>query len=193
MKKILLKIILIVFSLFILTACDEFDFNNPGENTPGDIEDTPNSENDKPNEKEEETLPDNFGYEDDINLDHYEIIEDEIYITKNEVALYIYFFDKLPSNYLTKSEAKPHISNYWTKDNLLSIGGDNFQNRERLLPIRPNGTYKELDIGYNGGKRNALRIVYANKYEIYYTKDHYDSFIWLDTEVMIWKQSYSMD
>lgn len=186
MRKRILNIILIILSLFMLVACDEFDFDNPNEDIPGEVEENPN-------EKEEpEEFPSNFGYEDDIYLGFYEILEDGIYNTRNEVALYIYYFEKLPSNYLTKSEVNGHISSYWTKDNLLSIGGDTFQNREGYLPERPMGTYKELDIGYEGGSRNALRIVYANKYEIYYTSDHYDSFIWLDTEEMVWKQSYSM-
>lgn len=184
MKKSLLKIFLIVLSLFVLISCDEF--NEPEINKPDDIEE-------KPNDEKEDELPENFGYEDEININHYEILEDEIYITKNEVALYIFYFNKLPSNYITKAEAKPHIANHWTKNNMLSIGGDNFQNREGLLPKRPRNTYIELDIGYEGGSRNAKRIVYANQYEIYYTNDHYGSFIWLNTEEMIWTKSYSMD
>ena len=56
----------------------------------------------------------------------------------------------------------------------MSIGGDRFGNREGLLP--GDDVYYECDIDYDGGYRNAKRIVYSNDGLIYYTNDHYKTF-----------------
>lgn len=182
--KRLFKLLLILLLSITLISCEK-DLNKPPITPPTD---------EKPIEPP--VIPPvepELGYEDEIDVTLYDILEEGLYITRNEVALYIFYYDKLPSNYLTKSEAggSSNIKNLWTKENMKSIGGDTFGNREGLLPNRPYGSYKELDIGYKGVARGALRIVYNNKDEIYYTSDHYDSFIWLDTEVMEWT-SYSL-
>ena len=109
------------------------------------------------------------------------IKEDGIYTSKDEVALYIHTFNKLPSNYVTKSEAKK-MGWVASKGNLrsvcdnCSIGGDVFTNREKTLPTKKGRTYYECDIDYDGGTRNAYRIVYSNDGLIYYTHDHYNTF-----------------
>ena len=103
------------------------------------------------------------------------------YTSKEDVALYLYTYQKLPSNFVTKSEAQKMG---WdsSKDNLqkvckgCSIGGDRFGNREGLLPDKKGRKYYECDIDYKGGSRNAKRIVYSNDGLIYYTNDHYQSF-----------------
>jgi len=52
-----------------------------------------------------------------------------------------------------------------------------FQNRERLLPSRPNGYYHEYTVKTPGSPdRGARRIIAGDKGELYYTDDHYDSF-----------------
>ena len=52
-----------------------------------------------------------------------------------------------------------------------------FQNRERLLPARPNGYYHEYTVKTPGSPdRGARRIIAGDKGELYYTDDHYDSF-----------------
>ena len=52
-----------------------------------------------------------------------------------------------------------------------------FQNRERLLPARPNGYYHEYTVKTPGSPdRGAWRIIVGEKGELYYTDDHYDSF-----------------
>ena len=58
-----------------------------------------------------------------------------------------------------------------------SIGGDVFGNREGSLPDRSGRTWYECDIDYSGGKRGAKRIVYSNDGLIYYTEDHYETFV----------------
>jgi ribonuclease T1 len=52
-----------------------------------------------------------------------------------------------------------------------------FQNRERLLPAKPNGYYHEYTVETPGSPdRGARRIIAGGQGELYYTDDHYDSF-----------------
>lgn len=55
--------------------------------------------------------------------------------------------------------------------------GSVFENRERLLPARPPGTYREYTVATPGSAdRGARRIVAASGGEVYWTDDHYASF-----------------
>lgn len=105
---------------------------------------------------------------------------DGSYTSKEDVALYIHLYGKLPSNFITKSEARKLG---WKGGGLeryapgKCIGGDTFGNREGLLPKAPGRTYKECDIDTLGkSSRGAKRIVFSNDGLIYYTDDHYESF-----------------
>jgi ribonuclease T1 len=52
-----------------------------------------------------------------------------------------------------------------------------FQNRERLLPGKPNGYYREYTVETPGSAdRGARRIIAGDKGELFYTDDHYGSF-----------------
>jgi ribonuclease T1 len=52
-----------------------------------------------------------------------------------------------------------------------------FGNRERRLPAREQGYYREYTVPTPGAKdRGARRIVAGRGSEYYYTDDHYDSF-----------------
>ncbi len=56
--------------------------------------------------------------------------------------------------------------------------GTIFQNRERRLPIKPRGYYREYTVRTPGERdRGARRLVIGNGGEIYYTADHYESFV----------------
>ncbi len=110
-----------------------------------------------------------------------QIDEDGYYTSKDDVALYIHTYDKLPENFLTKNEARDlgwqsNEGNLWDVTDRMSIGGDKFGNREGLLPNKDGRQYYECDINYEGGYRGAERLVYSNDGLIYYTADHYDSF-----------------
>ena len=115
-----------------------------------------------------------------------EVEEDGEYNNYLDVVAYIYYFHKLPSNYLTKSQAKSlgwkGSGNVWVNDKLQgkNIGGDTFNNREQILPITNSNTYIEVDVNNNGGSRGSNRIVY-NRYtfDIYFTNDHYASFTFM--------------
>ncbi len=53
-----------------------------------------------------------------------------------------------------------------------------FQNREGLLPDRPTGYYREYTVVTPGeNDRGARRIVAGDDGELYYTADHYSSFV----------------
>jgi ribonuclease T1 len=103
------------------------------------------------------------------------------YYIADDVALYLHAYNKLPDNYITKSQAKEmgwdsQEGNLWDVADGYVIGGDNFGNREKLLPIKDGRKYYEADVNYNGGYRGAERLVYSNDGLVFYTKDHYDSF-----------------
>lgn len=108
------------------------------------------------------------------------IDENGWYYSKDEVALYIHTYGKLPSNYITKKEAEKLG---WTGGSVqkykkgAAIGGTYFGNYEGLLPKKNGREYYECDIDTNGkSSRGAKRIIYSNDGLIYYTDDHYESF-----------------
>jgi len=52
-----------------------------------------------------------------------------------------------------------------------------FQNRERLLPIKPSSYYHEYTVDTPGSAdRGARRVVTGENGELYYSDDHYESF-----------------
>jgi ribonuclease T1 len=52
-----------------------------------------------------------------------------------------------------------------------------FGNRERRLPARPSGYYREYTVPTPGARdRGARRIVAGTPDEFYYTNDHYNTF-----------------
>ena len=109
------------------------------------------------------------------------IPEDGSYTTAEDVALYLYTYNCLPENFITKKEARKLG---WEKGSLepyapgMCIGGDYFGNYEGLLPEAEGREYTECDINTLGANsRGAERIVFSNDGLIYYTPDHYESFI----------------
>lgn len=55
--------------------------------------------------------------------------------------------------------------------------GTIFSNRERRLPERPNGYYREYTVPTPGSPdRGARRLVIGAAGDVYYTGDHYESF-----------------
>lgn len=108
------------------------------------------------------------------------IDENGWYYSKDEVALYIHTYGKLPSNFITKKEAEKLG---WTGGSVqkykkgAAIGGTYFGNYEGLLPKKKGREYYECDIDTDGkSSRGAKRIIYSNDGLIYYTDDHYETF-----------------
>lgn len=57
-----------------------------------------------------------------------------------------------------------------------------FQNRERILPAQASGYYREFTVVTPGSSdRGARRIVVGRGGERYYTADHYESFVRVET------------
>ena len=105
------------------------------------------------------------------------------YYSAEDVALYLVTYGELPSNFITKNEAQDlgweggSVQKYREG---AAIGGDKFGNREGLLPKADGRQYYECDIDTDGeSSRGAKRLVYSNDGLIYYTEDHYESFILL--------------
>ena len=106
---------------------------------------------------------------------------DGSYYSLDDVAMYIHLYAQLPDNYLTKSEAEAmgwdsSAGNLWEVAPGYVIGGDRFGNHEGLLPEEDGRQYYECDVNYDGGYRDAQRIVYSDDGLIFYTDDHYESF-----------------
>ena len=130
--------------------------------------------------EEEDTGPEQgtSGNEDSAGQEQAPLIdEDGSYTTKEDVALYIHTYGKLPHNFMTKKEAQKLG---WSGGSLepyapgMCIGGNYFGNYEGLLP---DGNYKECDIDTLGKKsRGSKRIIYSDDGRIYYTGDHYKTF-----------------
>lgn len=109
------------------------------------------------------------------------IDEDGWYSARDDVALYLHTFGRLPGNFLTKKEASAlgwdsRKGNLWEVAEGMSIGGDAFGNREGLLPSAKGRKWYECDINYQGGYRGAERILFSSDGLIYYTDDHYQTY-----------------
>ncbi len=88
----------------------------------------------------------------------------------------------LPDNFITKREAQAlgWDSSYNYVSDVApgkSIGGDRFGNYEGLLPRAKGRQYYECDCWYVSGKRNAYRIIFSNDGLVFYTEDHYQTFV----------------
>ncbi|MBQ2479726.1 MAG: hypothetical protein II516_00640 [Treponema sp.] len=120
-------------------------------------------------EFEEDTSP-------SLNAPNNSLNEDGIYTSKEDVALYIHLYKHLPDNFITKKEAQGVNLKAENK----CIGGDRFHNREGILPKAKGRTYTECDIDTLGkSSRGAKRIVFSNDGLVYYTGDHYQTFVLL--------------
>lgn len=207
MKKIrlLLAVFLMIFA-FAFTGCQSG--NTKGSESASGTEEEFFEEELVPLEEDELAMmenPDTYSDEEMTSLDEEELqaiddeqfqkIEEELsgnidieedgtYTSRDDVAIYIYTYGHLPSNYITKSEAQDLGWNS-SEGNLdevapgKSIGGDTFGNYEGMLPVEEGRTYKECDVDYEGGFRNEKRIIYSNDGLIFYTDDHYETFMQL--------------
>lgn len=155
MKKILSLILSLFLSFFLLTACG----TNQKPHT------APSAGAAYSSEKEDAGIT---------------VKKDGAYTDKDHVAAYIHKYKMLPSNYITKKEARKLG---WKEEGTLdrvapgkSIGGDRFGNYEKLLPEKNGRSWKECDIDYVKGNRNAKRICYSDDGLIYYSPSHYKDF-----------------
>ena len=200
MKK-WLSLLLAVLLLFSFTACTQEEVDTTLEILDAVVSALPEEE-DAPAPQPEETLPDSqappAAEQSPVILPAVDqqppvietqppveqapaLPEDGQYDDKDNVALYIHLYGKLPSNYVTKKDAEALYG--WQGGALdviapgKAIGGSYYGNYEGLLPDADGREWTECDIGTIGQtKRGAERIVFSNDGLIYYTPDHYESF-----------------
>ena len=102
------------------------------------------------------------------------------YTSKEDVALFIHLYGRLPDNFITKAQARELGWESGSVERFAPgkcIGGDRFGNYEGLLPDAPGRRWTECDIDTLGhSSRGTKRIVFSNDGLIYYTDDHYNSF-----------------
>lgn len=173
MKRLLCSF-LAVLMIFGLASCGmEEEFSPPDDS--GLIENLPVDPGEPEAPPEENT-----GNSENLEAEEPELSEDGVYTSKEDVALYIHLYGRLPSNFITKKDAQ---ALGWPGGSLepyapgMCIGGSRFGNYEGLLPEAEGRTYTECDIDTLGAdRRGAKRIVFSNDGLIYYTEDHYESF-----------------
>ena len=99
-----------------------------------------------------------------------------------KLADFIFEHGELPENFITKKEAQARgwQDQYRYVGDIepgLCIGGDYFGNYERKLPVVKGRKYYEADCFYQGGPRNEYRIIYSTDGHVWFTGDHYETFI----------------
>jgi guanyl-specific ribonuclease Sa len=106
--------------------------------------------------------------------------ENGTYDSKEDVALYLHQYGKLPSNFMTKKQAR---KKGWSSGALnrkvkgKCIGGDVYGNYEGKLPDVEGRIYYECDINtLHARSRGPERIIYSSDGLIWYTPDHYETF-----------------
>jgi hypothetical protein len=87
---------------------------------------------------------------------------------------------RLPARYVTKKDAaalgwKPGADLCRAAPGRM-IGGDVFGNREKRLPEAAGRRWREADLDYACGSRNARRLVWSSDGLIFVTVDHYATF-----------------
>ena len=188
MKKKRLLGVVLFWSLLIMTACSgnvdtvpgvSQEYDHSASNAPQEYEhsasQTPYESESENKEQATELADPGEGIAKD-NLPEY----GEYYYDLENVVLYLEIYEELPPNYITKRQAQElgweggSVEKY--KEGA-AIGGDNFGNREGLLPKADGRSYTECDIDTNGySSRGSRRLVFSNDGFYFYTSDHYETF-----------------
>lgn len=100
-----------------------------------------------------------------MNIARVHVAYDQSYSTKEDVAAYIYTYNRLPSNYIVKQS-------FDLVDGENIYFYDVFNNNEGLLP---NDGYMEAYINATKTDLGSERLVFSDT-TVYYTEDHYLSF-----------------
>lgn len=122
------------------------------------------------------------------------------YESKEEVALYILKYDKLPLNFITKTQAESfYQSHIDAVEAGFNIGGDIFRYEGSIVNFTDNTSLIECDIYSNRetridqNNRGTHRIVFSSDgEEVFYTSDHYETFSKItyfqiqSTSILLW-------
>ena len=177
-KIVALFMVICAMTLSLMTGCARLRI--PEGTTAVTATETSSSVTPKTTGKTEETSETTTSQPADETEQKALIDENGTYDSAKDVALYIHTYNKLPSNYINKKEAKALGWNGGSLEEYAPgkcIGGDYYGNYEGQLPEKKGRRYTECDIDTLGkSSRGAKRIVFSNDGLIYYTKDHYKTF-----------------
>ena len=181
-KKLLWWIPIIILGLmFALGACTRQETRREDNRVESSKESISRAESSQIEESPDEKTSAQSSEESPPESSGLSVEENGNYTSKEEVALYIHTFGKLPINYITKKQAQelgwdPSSGNLSDILPGMSIGGSAFGNYEGALPRASTRRYFECDIDYEGGYRGAKRLIYSNDGLVFYTEDHYKIF-----------------
>ncbi|MGD9887572.1 MAG: ribonuclease domain-containing protein [Bacilli bacterium] len=111
--------------------------------------------------------------------------ETKDYFSRNQVALYIYKYDKLPKNFVTKDYVINYLEISYPEaiKEGYNVGGDTYDYSGNITDITNYQYLKEADIYSNRDAaeitgRGQERLVFNvyGKTKVFYTSDHYGSF-----------------
>lgn len=113
--------------------------------------------------------------------------EEQAYFERDDIARYIYKYEKLPINFVTNDENTKNRLGDGTTQSIISkdlnFGGTTFEYNEPISSFTTNQRLFEADYYPNRedaiqNGRGAFRLVYSlhGKIEVFYTENHYESF-----------------
>lgn len=181
LKAIIPSLVVILGAIFgINLGINNQDVNLQESNVGAIVQQISEIQNDEISDQNLNEQKDNFSTEKTQHSKNNILEENKYYYSKDDVALYIHTYNRLPKNFITKKEAR---SLGWEGGSVEKfaqgkcIGGDRFYNNEEILPVKSGRTYTECDIDTLGkNSRGAKRIVFSNDGLIFYTENHYETF-----------------
>lgn len=181
LKAIIPSIVVILGAIFgINLGINNQDVNLQESNVGAIVQQISEIQNEEISDQNLNEQKDNFSTEKTQHSKNNILEENKYYYSKDDVALYIHIYNRLPKNFITKKEAR---SLGWEGGSVEKfaqgkcIGGDRFYNNEEILPVKSGRTYTECDIDTLGkNSRGAKRIVFSNDGLIFYTENHYETF-----------------
>lgn len=181
LKAIIPSLVVILGAIFgINLGINNQDVNLQESNVEAIVQQISEIQNEEISNQNLNKQKDNFSTEKTQHSKNNILEENKYYYSKDDVALYIHTYNRLPKNFITKKEAR---SLGWEGGSVEKfaqgkcIGGDRFYNNEEILPVKSGRTYTECDIDTLGkNSRGAKRIVFSNDGLIFYTENHYETF-----------------
>lgn len=181
LKAIIPSLVVILGAIFgINLGINNQDVNLQESNVETIVQQISEIQNEEISDQNLNEQKDNFSTEKTQHSKNNILEENKYYYSKDDVALYIHTYNRLPKNFITKKEAR---SLGWEGGSVEKfaqgkcIGGDRFYNNEEILPVKSGRTYTECDIDTLGkNSRGAKRIVFSNDGLIFYTENHYETF-----------------
>ncbi|MBE6347851.1 MAG: ribonuclease [Spirochaetaceae bacterium] len=181
LKAIIPSLVVILGTIFgINLGINNQDVNLQESNVGAIVQQISEIQNEEISDQNLNEQKDNFSTEKTQHSKNNILEENKYYYSKDDVALYIHTYNRLPKNFITKKEAR---SLGWVGGSVEKfaqgkcIGGDRFYNNEEILPVKSGRTYTECDIDTLGkNSRGAKRIVFSNDGLIFYTENHYETF-----------------